>query len=130
MGVSVLLDTHALLWALVSPDELSKKARSLITDQETELLVSAASAWEIATKSRWGKLDRAREVVTNYPDHLRTLSASEVPITGTHALLAGGFDVPHRDPFDRMIAAQSITLGVPVVTNDVAFAQFPCQRIW
>lgn len=130
MGVSVLLDTHALLWALVSPDELTKKARALITDQETEVLVSAASAWEIATKSRLGKLDRARGVVTNYADHLLTLSASEVPITGAHALLAGGFDVPHRDPFDRMIAAQSMTLGVPVVTNDVAFSQFPCQRIW
>jgi len=128
--VKVLLDTHALLWALVSPDELSKHARALITDQETEVLVSAASAWEIATKSRLGKLDQARRVFTNYADHLRTLSASEVSITGAHALLAGGFDVPHRDPFDRMIAAQSMTLGVPVVSNDVAFAQFPCQLIW
>ena len=130
MGVRVLLDTHALLWALVSPDELTKKARALITDHETEVLVSAASAWEIATKSRLGKLDHARGVVTSYADHLRMLSAYEVSITGAHALLAGGFTVPHRDPFDRMIAAQSMTLGVPVVTNDVAFAQFPCQLIW
>ena len=126
----LLLDTHALLWALVGPDELTRKVRALIADRETEVLVSAASAWEIATKSRLGKLHRAGEVVTNYADHLRTLSASEVSITGAHALLAGGFDVPHRDPFDRMIAAQSIALGVPVVTNDDAFSQFPCQRIW
>ncbi len=130
MGVRVLLDTHALLWALVSPDELTEKARTLIADCETEVLVSPASAWEIATKSRLGNLDQARDVVTNYADHVRTLSASEVSITGAQALLAGGFDVPHRDPFDRMIAAQSMTLGVPVVTNDVAFSQFPCQRIW
>jgi PIN domain nuclease of toxin-antitoxin system len=130
MGVTVLLDTHALLWALLSPRELSGKARRLLSDRSNTLLVSPASAWEIATKSRIGKLNDARDVVANYDAHLRTLGAIDTPITTAQALLAGGFNVDHRDPFDRMIAAQATLLGVPVVTRDPAFALFPCQQVW
>lgn len=130
MGVSLLLDTHALLWALTSPDRLSSDVRRLLEDRATMLLVSAASAWEIATKHRLGKLSDAAEVVTHYPDHLRALGAEDVPITSHHALLAGGFEADHRDPFDRMIAAQGVSLGVPVATNDPALRMFPCRTLW
>ena len=130
MGVSVLLDTHALLWALLEPRRLSRKGRNMLADPETIVLVSSATAWEIATKTRLGKLDDARAVLANYTEHLRTMRATEVPITSEHAVLAGSFDVPHRDPFDRMIAAHATLLGVPVLTKDPAFAIFPCQCLW
>ena len=130
MGVTVLLDTHTLLWALVSPRLLSQRARKTLSERSNTLLVSAASAWEIATKSRLGKLDEAEEIVAHYADHLRTLDAQEVPITSEHALAAGLFDAAHRDPFDRMIAAQAHFLGIPVVTKDPAFKDFPCRTLW
>ncbi len=130
MGVSVLLDTHTLLWALVSPDKLSKRVRELLLDRSNTVLVSAASAWEIATKHRLGKLDEAGDVVDNYADHLYRLDAGEVQISSAHALTAGGFDVAHGDPFDRVIAAQSLLLGVPVASKDEALDLFPCRRIW
>jgi PIN domain nuclease of toxin-antitoxin system len=130
MGLTVLLDTHVLLWALLSPKELSPRVRRMVADRETTVLVSAATAWELATKHRLGKLDEAIEVVDQYEDHLRTLMATEIPITSGHALLAGSLASEHRDPFDRMIAAQAVMLGVPVATRDTAFATFPCRRIW
>ena len=130
MGVTLLLDTHALLWALVSPQELSKTARKQLQNRSNTLLVSAASAWEIATKSRLGRLDEAAEVVAGYAEHIERLGAHEAPITSAQALVAGGFALDHRDPFDRMIAAQALLLGVPVVTRDPAFAAFPCRTVW
>lgn len=127
MGVSsrLLLDTHALLWTLLEPDRIPAPTLDLIRDPGTELLISAASAWEIATKFRLGKLDEAQAVVLGYADHLRRLRASELPITGHHALTAGTLTWAHRDPFDRVIAAQAMIESIPVVTVDRALAEFP-----
>lgn len=124
MGLSVLLDTHVLLWALATPDKLSTAARSLLEHPQTELLVSAVSAWEIATKHRLGKLPAAEPIISSYAAHLITLGARELPVTSAHALAAGSFAVDHRDPFDRMLAAQAIIEGVPLITNDPAMAMF------
>jgi PIN domain nuclease of toxin-antitoxin system len=128
--LKVLLDTHALLWLLLEPGKLSKRARSVLADTRTELLVSSATAWEIATKHRLGKLEHATGVVRGYADHLRTTLATELPISSAHALLAGGFKNPHRDPFDRLIAAQSILESVALVSNDAAFDDFPVTTLW
>jgi PIN domain nuclease of toxin-antitoxin system len=125
MGLSVLLDTHVVLWAMASPSKLSPTARALLEDPETELLVSAASAWEIATKYRLGKLPGAQSLITGYATHLTTLGARELPIASAHALAAGLFAVQHRDPFDRMLAAQAIAEGVPLLTSDRDLAVFP-----
>lgn len=130
MGVRALLDTHVLIWALLSPDELSASARTLILDASTTLLVSSASAWEIATKHRLGRLPEAADVVHGYLEHLRTLGAQELPISSAHALLAGGMRHAHRDPFDRVLAAQSILEGVPLVTGDAAFGALPVTVVW
>jgi PIN domain nuclease of toxin-antitoxin system len=125
MGVSVLLDTHVVLWAFASPDRLSPAARALLEDPQTDVLVSAASAWEIATKFRLGKLPGAEAIITRYTAHLTTLGAHEMPVVSAHALAAGLFALEHRDPFDRMLAAQALAEGVPLVTADPVMAVFP-----
>jgi PIN domain nuclease of toxin-antitoxin system len=130
VGVTVLLDTHALLWAVGCPEKLSARIRTQLEDPLSTVLVSTASAWEIATKYRIGKLDEAEEFLANYHEHLSSLKAMEVPITTSHALMAGGFHVDHRDPFDRVIAAQAVVLGLPVTTKDAAFKLFPCRTVW
>lgn len=121
----LLLDTHTLLWALLDPDRIPEGTLDTVRDPSTELLVSAASAWEIATKFRLGKLDGARAVVLGYRDHLARLRAAELPISGHHALTAGTLAWEHRDPFDRVIVAQAMIESVPVVTADPALAAFP-----
>lgn len=126
----VLLDTHALLWLLLEPKRLSKRVRTLLSKPDTEVFVSSASAWEIATKHRLGKLAHAADVVRGYSDHLRTALATENGITSAHALLAGGFKNAHKDPFDRLIASQSILEGVVLVSNNRAFGDFPVSLLW
>jgi PIN domain nuclease of toxin-antitoxin system len=120
----VLLDTHTLLWALAEPEQLSPRVAALIRDATTTLLVSAASACEVAAKYRLGKLPGAEALVAGYTAHLRTLGGDELPIRTEHALKAAGFDVEHRDPFDRMLAAQAIVEGVSLATNDPALRMF------
>lgn len=127
----LLLDTHVLLWALRDPARLSTTARELIEDASVELLVSAASAWEIATKHRLGKLPDASPMVLSYSRSLDRLGAHEVPIESRHALAAGELEWDHRDPFDRMLAAQSILDGFPLVTSDRTFASLVgLHRVW
>lgn len=121
----LLLDTHALLWALLAPERIPEATLDTVRDPYTELLVSAATAWEIGTKYRLGKLDDARAVVLGYRDHLARLRATELPISGHHALTAGTLAWEHRDPFDRVIVAQAMIESVPVVTADRALAGFP-----
>lgn len=127
----VLLDTHALLWALAEPGRLSARAATVIRDPANTVLVSAASAWEIATKLRLGRLPGAGSIVAGYAAHLAILRAEELPISSVHALRAGGFLVEHRDPFDRMLAAQALVEGVLLLTDDTAFGMFPdLETIW
>jgi PIN domain nuclease of toxin-antitoxin system len=125
----LLLDTHALLWTLLDPDRIPGRTLARIRDAGTDLVVSAASAWEIATRYRSGKLDDAAAVVHGYLDHLARLRARELPITSHHAVTAGLLTWPHRDPFDRVIAAQCMIESLPLVTADPALAALPGLRI-
>jgi PIN domain nuclease of toxin-antitoxin system len=129
----LLLDTHALIWAVSEPDRLSATARSAIETTEHELVVSSASAWEIATKHRLGKLPGGSVLIAAYPEHLAQLGATELAMTSTHALVAGSFDIDHRDPFDRMLAAQASLEGLELVTSDdqlARFAAFGVRVLW
>lgn len=128
--VRVLLDTHALLWWLFDDPQLSDVARDMIKDAENTVLVSSASAWEIATKYRLGKLPEAREAVEDLPGALRRGNLEILPISLEHALSAGSLPGPHRDPFDRMLIAQSQLEGVPIVTLDSVFAKYPVDILW
>ena len=129
-ALTILLDTHAFLWAIAQPDHLSPAARRLVADSTVDILVSSASAWEIATKVRLGRLPDAQALVAAFSDHVQRLGAQELAISIRHALTAGSFAVAHRDPFDRVLAAQALLEGVPLVTRDPAFAAFPIHTIW
>ena len=101
-----------------------------MSDPETTIVVSSASAWEIATKYRLGKLQSAGELVRDMSLWIGKAGFRELPITVAHAQRAGSWPQPHRDPFDRMIAAQSIIEQLPIVTRDPALATFGTQVVW
>jgi len=122
--MKLLLDTHVLLWALLEPHKLSPELRNALEDSDNTLVVSAATAWEIATKWRLGKLKQARAVVENYAMALHRLAAIDLPISAAVARQAGLWAVPHRDPFDRLLAAQATSDDLVLASMDPAFGQF------
>jgi PIN domain nuclease of toxin-antitoxin system len=128
--MKVLLDTHALLWWFTDDPRLSARVRALIGDLDNEILISAASAWEIATKHRLGKLEEAAEAVIRFEELVSADGFTHLPISHRHGLRAGLYHVAHRDPFDRMLAAQAQIESVPLVTLDPAFRQFDIATLW
>jgi len=129
-AMTLLLDTHALLWWIFDDQGLSSSARDAIRDPQNRVLVSSASGWEIATKHRLGKLPEAGKAVENLPALLRRARFDTLPIALEHALSAGALPGPHRDPFDRMLIAQSRLEGLPIVTNDQVFQRYDVRTIW
>lgn len=125
-----LLDTHVLLWWLFDDPTLSRRARRVIADPGNEILVSSASAWEISTKYRLGKLPEAEEAVKHLPLLLRRSRMIVLPITLEHALQAGALPGPHRDPFDRMLIAQSRLEKLPLLTSDPVFRNYKVRTLW
>lgn len=126
----ILLDTHAFLWAVIDPDKLSTTAHDLLEDADTQVTVSAASAWEIATKFRLGKLPGADRVVEDYDWVISKLRASQLAVTSAHGIKAGSYPQPHADPFDRMLAAQAELEELVLMSCDPAMAQFGIETIW
>lgn len=125
-----LLDTHTLLFFVAGDPLLSMKARDLIQDPGHDILVSAASAWEVATKFRLGKLPGAALLAQNFVLTVRGLGFELLSITAEAAQKAGGWTLGHKDPFDRMLAAQAILEGTPLITNDTAMLQFGAALEW
>lgn len=123
--MKLLLDTHVLLWAVLEPRKLSHSQREALENSGNQLLVSAASAWEIATKWRLGKLNQAGAVVRNYRQVLDRLAANDLPISGDVARQAGLLQVEHRDPFDRLLAAQAMADNLLLASSDPVFNTFP-----
>lgn len=128
--MKALLDTHTLLWWLDGDEQLSLIARSWIEIPEHRILVSAASAWEIATKVRIGKLPGAQAVAANFHECLISQGFAPLEITADHALRAGSLPGPHRDPFDRMLIAQAQALNIPLISNENLFDHYGVRRIW
>jgi PIN domain nuclease of toxin-antitoxin system len=128
--VRCLLDTHALLWWLDGDRRLPRTARTLIANGETVVFVSAASAWEITTKARLGKLPGATDVAGDVAAAVSGQAFVPLDITLLHAQRAGRLDSPHRDPFDRMLIAQAQIEGLPIVSGDDVFDAFGVERIW
>ncbi len=116
----LLLDAHALLWWLADDPSLGADARQQIADPGNEILVSAATAWEIAIKRALGKL----EAPSGLAEAIVEAGFTEAPVTAADAERAGNLEPHHRDPFDRMLVAQAIRLGATIVTRDEAFARY------
>ena len=125
----ILLDTHALLWWLMDDPRLSSRARSEIA-AAGEVLASAASGWEIATKHRMGKLRLIRWGPADLPSLLERSAIDVLEVSMPHAVAAGTLEGEHRDPFDRLLIAQSRIEGLSVVTTDPVFKEYGVDVVW
>ena len=126
----VLVDTHAFLWWLDGDRRLPSRVRAALGQRENEVLVSAASVWEITTKARLGKLPGAADVAADVPTCITSQGFVPLPITVQHAQRAGALGGPHRDPFDRMLIVQAQAEGVPIVSNESIFDDYGVARFW
>ena len=125
-----LLDTHAFLWWIADSRRLSGTARRAIEDNADAIFVSAASAWEITTKHRIGKLAHAESVAFDVTGAIAGQGFEEMAITVDDAARAGQLPGPHRDPFDRMLIAQALARNLPVVSADRVFDGYGVRRLW
>lgn len=126
----LLLDTHALLWWWSENPALSPSAEEALRDSGNDVFVSAASAWEIATKSRLGRLPEYEGAVLRFNEFAIDATMRHLPVTYQHGLRAGSYSADHRDPFDRMLAAQAELESLVLVTRDLAFQEFPVRVLW
>jgi PIN domain nuclease of toxin-antitoxin system len=128
--MQVLVDTHAFLWWLDGDERLSNAARNLLADHAVTCLVSAASVWEIATKHRLGKLPGADAVARDITGTIVRSGFVSLDIAADDAELAGKLPGEHRDPFDRMIAAQALRRTLAVITADPQVAALGVRQVW
>ncbi len=128
--MKVLLDTCTLIWATLAPAALGNEARQIVADESNVILVSAASAWEVATKVRLGKLPGAEKLERDFIDVMEAAGYTLLAIDAGSALRAGRLIAEHRDPFDRMIAAQALSQDIPILSPDSQLDQFAVRRIW
>jgi PIN domain nuclease of toxin-antitoxin system len=126
----VLVDTHTILWAGLAPAHLGKRATAILANRSSEVYVSAASAWEIATKVRLGKLPGAEALERDFADSVQEAGYTLLSITAAHALRAGRMPGNHRDPFDRILAAQALAEDIPILSIDTKLDSFGITRIW
>ena len=128
--MNLLLDTHALAWWLLKDSRLSQKVYGLIADPKLAVWVSSVSAFEMATKFRIGKWSSVGVLVHEFEMAIRAEQFAFLPVNAAHALRGGLLAGDHRDPFDRLLAAQSLVEGYSLVTNDQVFKEFGVETIW
>ncbi len=126
----LLLDTHALLWWLAGDTRLPVTVREVIADAGNDVYVSAASAWEVTTKHRLGKLPTAGPLAVDFSREILRQGFAALPISLEHAQVAGALSGAHRDPFDRMLIAQAREEKMAIVSNEEIFDDFGVVRIW
>lgn len=125
----MLLDTHIFLWWLFGENKFSKKVRNLLQDYNNSIFVSSATVWEIATKYRLGRLPEASSVAENITYWIVKAGFKPLAISPDHAQLSGCWDIAHRDPFDRMLAAQAKLEDMALISVDSAITVFPIKII-
>lgn len=126
----LLLDTHALIWWCADDERLGREARVAIADMASEVFVSAVSALEIATKFRLGKLPGARVLAEGFVMEVAAEGFQPLSISAAHGQLAGGLALPNKDPFDRLLIAQSLLETLTLVTNEETFDAYGVARLW
>jgi PIN domain nuclease of toxin-antitoxin system len=127
--VRLLLDTHAFLFAISEPEQLSPKARKLLLSPNVERCVSSVTLWEIAVKVHIGKLEMPldREY---YLEHIKALKADTLPVEFRHSLALLSLPLHHRDPFDRLLIAQAKEEHLTLLTRDEAFREYSVETVW
>jgi PIN domain nuclease of toxin-antitoxin system len=125
-----LLDSHVLLWWWFEPQRLSAPVQELLANPLTTVQVSAASVWELSLKHHQGKLPELEKAIGDLPGLLQADGFQPLPIALAHGLRAGAYSEPHRDPVDRMLAAQAELERLVLITADPQLASFPCQTLW
>jgi PIN domain nuclease of toxin-antitoxin system len=128
--LKLLLDTHALIWWLAGDDSLSARARAAIADEGNSISVSAASAMEVSTKFRIGKLPDAALLARDFESMISGQGFQELAISVRHARIAGELNIAHKDPFDRLLIAQAQVEDMRLVSNETLFDSFSVQRLW
>ena len=126
----LLLDTHAFLWWIADDARLSKRARSAIASRRDTCFVSVASCWEIAIKVSLEKLKLESPVDRFIPEQLAVNSFSLLPIEFAHVARVARFAFHHRDPFDRLLAAQAVIEDLTLVSADPIFPRYGAKRLW
>ncbi len=127
--MKVLIDTHALFWWFSDATKLSRRAVSLIASPKNTVLVSAATAWELAIKVNLGKID-ALGLVVELRNHVMEEGFAELPISIEHAATAGLLPLHHRDPFDRLLVAQAQAMHLPILSADRVLDEYDIKRLW
>ena len=127
-----LLDTHTLAWMVGNPTRLSETAYTLLSDVNNDLLVSPVSIWEMSIKYRSGKWPEVAPFIDEslYTQLSQRLRLQELAIRSAHTRLAGQFNLEHKDPFDRLLAAQALLEGTAFISKDAKLDQFPITRAW
>ncbi|MCY4661589.1 MAG: type II toxin-antitoxin system VapC family toxin [Acidobacteria bacterium] len=126
----VLLDTHAFVWWVADSRRLSETASGTIRNEGNDILVSAASAWEVATKHRLGKFPEADALASDIRAAIARQGFEELPVSVGDAERAGRLTGPHRDPFDRMLIAQALARDLAIVSNERVFDLYGVNRLW
>ena len=124
-----LLDTHAFLWALQSPAKLSSTSREILTDPNSELYLSIGTPWELAIKTKIGKL-KAAPILSRFGELISSGAYSILQTLPEHVINAGLLPLHHRDPFDRLLVSQSLDFRIPIVSNDDKLDLYGVSRIW
>ena len=125
----ILLDTHAWLWMISTPERFSKQALRMVEKTSVELVLSAASAWEISIKHGLGRIELPGDAEAVIPDLMLRSGVEALPITHTHALRAGALPAHHKDPFDRILVAQAQLEGIPILTADQEIPSYDVEVI-
>ena len=129
-AVGYLLDSHVLLWWWFDPERLSDPVQSLLIEPTTAVFVSVATVWELSLKHHLGKLPELDQAIGDLPGLLEADGFQALPIDLAHGLRAGAYSQSHRDPFDRMLAAQAELERLVLLTADSQLSSFPCSTLW
>ena len=128
--MQLLFDTHALIWWLTDSSRLPEAVRRAIFDPSNDKLISAATAWEITTKHRLGKLPGSDFIASDFSAVIARQGFEELSITVEDAARAGALAGPHRDPFDRILIAQTLARNLVLISNETLFDRYGVRRLW
>lgn len=125
-----LLDTHAVLWAATGDERLPETVARKVSAPDAKIYYSAVSGYEMALAHKLDRWPEAASVLAAFDSRLAAAGWIELPLLASHGVMAGAFSMTHRDPFDRMLAAQAICEDLTLVSKDAAIDQFGVRRAW